>query len=228
MSSYQMKLSFSAHNLSLIDISQWHRVMLLYIAHSHKVLPKTFVSDTDDFNMIFDLDQITECEKVLSQITRFPTENYGTRDYEPMAIGFYLNRFPWLLFVLESYDRDRIRRGTDPENKELSLQEWMKECDFLNEYLLQELGNKSLFDAIERVCVFYIRKWKNEFRLLPHKLEIERMYIEDDLYEMTDIILGVYTFVRKLAAEYTNGTKFQCEFCVGVRSTKKLVCRSAL
>merc|ERR1712228_539058 len=123
----------------------------------------------------------------------------------------------------ESFDRDRIRRGCSPEKKELSLKEWMKECDFLNEYVLEELENKNLYDSLERVCIFYIRKWKNQFKVLPHNLEMERMYIEDDLYQVTDVILGVYTFVKNLVAQYPNGTKFQCEFCVAIRSTKKLV-----
>jgi len=181
-----------------------------------------------DFQVEIPMIKIEECEKIFATLYMYHSKLPNKSDYEPLAIGYVNRNFPFLFYILESYDRDRIKRGCLPEKKYLKLEEWMEECDFVNEYLRQELEKESLYDAIIKTCVFYIRKWKNEFRVLPSKIEMERMYIKDDLYEITDVILNIYQFIQELVGKYQYGTKFQCEFTIAVRSTEMEVLTKAM
>ena len=181
-----------------------------------------------DFKCQIPMAQIEECEKIFATLYMYHSKLPNKSDYEPLAIGYANKNFPFLFYILEAYDRDRIKRGCLPEKKYLKLEEWMEECDFVNEFLRQELEKESLYDAIIKTCVFYIRKWKNEFRVLPSKIEMERMYIKDDLYEITECILNIIQFVQELVANYQYGTKFQCEFTIAVRSTEMEVLTKAM
>ena len=153
----------------------------------------------------------------------------STHLFEPVAIGYANGCYPWLLHVLESYDRDRIRSGCAPKRQALKLRDWMAQCDFFRDHLVKELDKRELVASIEKLYVFYIRKWTNVFRVLTSttwhddayvRNEVEPLLIVDDLYEVTQVILGAYTFVKQLVALQPLDTKFQCEFAVAVRSTE--------
>ena len=159
-------------------------------------------------------------EQLFSNLYMYHSKLQDTKDYEPLAIGYNNEFFPFLFCVLETYDRDRIRRGVE-ERKELELDDWMKECDFIQEYIVETLSMDALRESLDKVITFYIRKWKNQMRVVPSKMEMERIYIIDDLYEITDTVLGLYTFVHQLQEQMAPETKFSCEFCIGVRSTRQ-------
>lgn len=159
-------------------------------------------------------------ERLFSNLYMYHSKLQDTKDYEPLAIGYNNQFFPFLFCMLETYDRDRIRRGVE-DGQELELADWMKECDFIQEYIVETLEKNSLKESLDKVITFYIRKWKNQMRVVASKMEMERVYIIDDLYEITETILGLYQFVHELQANMAPNTKFSCEFCIGVYSTRQ-------
>ena len=111
----------------------------------------------------------------------------------------------WVKFKVTDFDSPEADRPSEEESSES-----------------RHAVAKAVEEVREKFLGAYVVIWTTTPWTIPSNKAV--VFGEDyqyGLYEITDTVLGLYTFVHQLQEQMAPETKFSCEFCIGVRSTRQ-------